>query len=370
MNQAISKIKSVVNRNITNALGWKTKRKIVVIESDDWGSIRVPSKEAYNKLKDWGFAVDKCHYMQNDSLESNKDLEILFDCLTSRQKTPVITANFLTANPDFERIKQNDFQNYFNESLEATLAKYPAHDKVKSYWLEGKDEGFFYPQLHGREHLNIGRWMHDLQTKNVETLQAFQLHMFGVSAHIVKKPRQSYQAAFDHNPYMNADFFEIIQDAVVAFNKLFSFSPKTFIAPNYVWGSEIEKITSQHGITHLQGTNTQRLPKSENNHTHVKRNILGKKNEFNQAYLIRNCTFEPFSNPNFDWINNTLREISNAFFWNKPAIISMHRVNFIGSINGHNRMNNIKQLKQLLDQIDRRWPEVEYMSSEQLAKIL
>jgi hypothetical protein len=38
----INSLKTTLSRNITNARGWKTNRKIVVIESDDWGSIRMP----------------------------------------------------------------------------------------------------------------------------------------------------------------------------------------------------------------------------------------------------------------------------------------------------------------------------------------
>jgi hypothetical protein len=38
----INSLKSTLSRNLTNARGWRTNRKIVVIESDDWGSIRMP----------------------------------------------------------------------------------------------------------------------------------------------------------------------------------------------------------------------------------------------------------------------------------------------------------------------------------------
>ena len=33
--------------NLLSIPGWRTNRHIVVIESDDWGSIRMPSKEVY-----------------------------------------------------------------------------------------------------------------------------------------------------------------------------------------------------------------------------------------------------------------------------------------------------------------------------------
>jgi hypothetical protein len=363
-------IKKII-KNLTYFPGWRTNRKIIVFESDDWGSIRMPSKTAVDKLKEKGFAIEKCLYMQNDALESNDDLESLFDLLHSRKNKPIITANFLTANPDFDRIEANNFNTYYNESLDTTLAKYPNHSRVMSLWLDGMNNGVFQPQLHGREHLNISRWMTDLQNKNIETHQAFKLKIFGVSGHIVKKKRGSYQAAFDQgNPQFKIDTSQTLKEAVEEFERLFDFKPKTFIAPNYIWGQEVEKITSELGITHIQGTNTQRFPRIAGERLKVKRNFLGHKNKYNQKYLIRNCMFEPFGNPDIDWVNSVLIDITRAFLWQKPAIISMHRVNFVGWINPENRSRNLALLELLLDEIDKKWPNVEYMSSDQLAKLI
>ncbi len=36
----LKEIKSKISRHYTNLSGWRTKRKIVVFESDDWGSIK------------------------------------------------------------------------------------------------------------------------------------------------------------------------------------------------------------------------------------------------------------------------------------------------------------------------------------------
>ena len=37
-------------KNLSNILGWSTKRKLVVLESDDWGSIRTRSKVDYEAM--------------------------------------------------------------------------------------------------------------------------------------------------------------------------------------------------------------------------------------------------------------------------------------------------------------------------------
>ena len=72
---------SVLRKNIRNIPGWQTKRKIVIIESDDWGSIRMPSKEAFKRLQKAGIPVEKCPMNSYDSLASEEDLSALFQVL-------------------------------------------------------------------------------------------------------------------------------------------------------------------------------------------------------------------------------------------------------------------------------------------------
>ena len=70
-----------IKSNYVNFRGWSTKRKILVIESDDWGSIRMPSKRIYEELLSKNIPVDKHYFAKNDCLESNTDLELLFEVL-------------------------------------------------------------------------------------------------------------------------------------------------------------------------------------------------------------------------------------------------------------------------------------------------
>ncbi len=63
--------------------GWHTKRKIIVFESDDWGSIRTSGKKELEKLSEKYPASFADPYNRLDSLESNEDIEALFDVLRS-----------------------------------------------------------------------------------------------------------------------------------------------------------------------------------------------------------------------------------------------------------------------------------------------
>ena len=59
-----------------------------------------------------------------------------------------------------------------------------------------------------------------------------------------------------------------------------------------------------------------------------------------------------------------------AFRMHKPAHISSHRVNYSGHIDAQNRNIGLKKLKILLSEITRKWPDVEFISGQELIKQL
>ena len=128
-NKIIGKIRSSVSHNLLNISGWRTRRKIVVFESDDWGSIRMPSMEVYSEFRNKGLNLTQTDYNRLDSLESNDDLSMLFDVLRSyrdrNDRHPVFTANIVVGNPDFDRIRSSKFIEYYFEPVTETLKNYP-----------------------------------------------------------------------------------------------------------------------------------------------------------------------------------------------------------------------------------------------------
>src|SRR5690606_1901624 len=112
-----NKLKSVaINKSMVffnERRGWTTDRKIIVIESDDWGSIRMPSRDVYERLLKKGIRVDKSVYNKYDTIASVDDFEHLFEVLSQfkdiNNNNPIITANTIVANPDFYEIRKSNF---------------------------------------------------------------------------------------------------------------------------------------------------------------------------------------------------------------------------------------------------------------------
>jgi len=54
---------------------------------------------------------------------------------------------------------------------------------------------------------------------------------------------------------------------------------------------------------------------------------------------------------------------------NKPCIIGSHRINYIGSLNERNRTKNLAMLKIILQKIVLKYPNVEFINSNQLTNL-
>lgn len=371
----ISSVKKNVTRNLLNIFGWRTDRKIVVIESDDWGTVRIPDKEVYETLKKKGLNLDSNPFNKYDSLESDEDFYELYGVLTKFKdkngNPPVITANTLMCNPDFEKIKNSLFQEYHSELFYETYQKYPNHSEVLNLIQQGIKEKFYKPQFHAREHLNVHKWMDALATGNKNFRTAFDHGVFSIDDDSVGKKRLNYMAAFDFNTIEEKKKVEdIIKEGLELFLKIFGYKSKSIIAPCNVWHKDHERTFYSEGVKYIQGLVVQFCPTFSKDKYEKIYHYQGQKNKNNQHFFVRNCFFEPSTIKNYNWVGECLKRIETAFLWKKPAIISMHRLNFTGGLDIKNRTNNLNLFSQLLNIIVKKYPEIEFMASDELGDSL
>lgn len=364
------KIKGFLGGIKANRVGSaKVKQKLLIIESDDWGAIRTPSKEALLKFERKGFDLSKSIY-KVDALASKTDLEMLFDLLTSIKNVdgehPVITANTIMANPDFNKIRESEYKKYYFEPFYETFKDYPEHQNNMKIWGSAINKGIFKPQFHGREHLNVNRWLKALQNNNDNVRFSFDLNSTysGIEDY-------SFMEAYDWDePNEVLEHKKIVEEGLELFKHTFGFNSESFIAPCYNWDSKLEAVLAKNGVNCIQGISNQLAPTGVYNNYKAIKHHFGKKNEYGTYYNVRNVFFEPSSAPNKDWSDIAMARIHAAFLFNKPAVISSHRINYIGYIDPVNRDNGLKQLKNLLIKIVTKWPDIKFISTDQLKKYI
>jgi len=371
----LSNLKNRVRAHLINYKGWSTKRKIVVFESDDWGAIRLPD---ITKIEEYRKRYPQTNnpYLKYDSLASEDDLNVLFslisDCKDNFGNHPKLTFNTVVANPDFKKIKESGFKQYYYEPFTETLKRFSNHSQSFNLWKNAIDEKLMYPQFHGREHVNVPLWLEELRNGNQELLDAFDLGTWSVPEN--KSSIINLQASLDwikEQPFTyQKDFLE---EGLKEFQTVFGFCSKTIIPNNYIFDPNLNTILKENGIKGVQGMKYQKLPlgNSSNGKREMIRRYVGDKNEAGLFYLVRNCVFEPSqTSDNYDDVSMCLQNIDNAFFWNKPAIIDTHRLNYIGSYDEKNRDISLNKLRILLKKILKKWHDVEFMTSNELLDII
>jgi len=360
-------------RNLSNIPGFTTSRRIVVIESDDWGSIRMPSQSAFDRLKANGVVLeggDSTRYNRFDTLAGRADLDALFNLLVgfrdSNGNHPVFTAVSLCANPDFEKIRESGFETYHLEPFVTTLKRYGREDAFE-WWKSGRENRLFVPQFHGREHLNVAVWMRKLQSGDRDTRLAFDEGMWGFRNK--NSNGINYQSAFDVEYSTDIELQkQVIAGGLKLFEQLHGYKASFFVPPNGPFNRGLEEVSADYGIRYLSASKIQKEPLGEKKYK-TSLHWVGQKNRHGQRYITRNCFFEP-GREGADWVDSCLREIEVAFRWRKAAVISSHRVNYIGAIDVKNRENGLRELERLLSGILNRWPDVEFMTSDELGNLM
>ena len=258
--------RDILIKNVANLPGWRTDRKIVVFESDDWGSVRMRDKHAYDVLKENGLNVDRYHYDSVESLESNEDFELLFNLLTKFKdingRSPMFTAMCILGNPDFEKIKESDFQNYHFQPLKKTIEEYPKSSKLLDYWIRGKSSNLFIPELHGREHINVQRYMKILQSHEGKEGMRLALDFKSIGPSAFKNfVYPNYLGALHPSERSEiTDLHKYIVEAGNLFEEYIGAKPSVFIAPNAEEPKELEHTLKKIGVKFLTRSKNRLYP--------------------------------------------------------------------------------------------------------------
>ncbi|MHA7865527.1 hypothetical protein [Flagellimonas marinaquae] len=370
-------MKNALLRNSKNVLGWKTKRKLLAIVVDDYGNVRLDSKKALENITQKNPGMEQ-RFDCYDTLETREDLEMLYGVLSSvKDKNgnhAVFTPYALSCNIDFERMREEDYQTYRYELLPYTFEKLSALQPATycgtwELWKEGIKQGLMRPEFHGREHFNLKVFEEKLTQKDsalMLSLENRSLANIGSSGY----SSMGWTAAFSFwDPVADTKRFpDIMKEGLAAFEQVYGYKAKAFTPPAQQFPNHLEGELTKWGLKALD------RPFYQGKHLgfgKYKRQFasMGYKKDKDRVELVRNVVFEPTAS-NVDHVAKVMQQIEAAFFWNKPALISSHRVNFCGHIDSLNRKKGLGDLKALLKAIVQKWPEVEFVSVGDLVNLI
>ena len=205
-----------IKKHLINVLGNRLKQKCLVFESDDWGSMRIPTVAAREALLQRNLIQKSGPFSQFDVIEAADDYMSLYEILTKYKdcegQYPVITTHFILNNPDFDKIAASNFSTYYDESF---LQTYHANSDGKKTWdlvQDGINKKLIKPQFHGSEHLNVVRWMHYLKDKHEGFPFAFKNKCFTIDDRNVKNRRSNLMATYD---YDNEQKFMFVKERIL-----------------------------------------------------------------------------------------------------------------------------------------------------------
>ena len=130
-------------------------------------------------------------------------------------------------------------------------------------------------------------------------------------------------------------------------------------------------MLSTKGVRFLKGLSIQREPIVGTDKFRKKIHYTGQRNKYGQIHLVRNAFFEPglVKDKNY-CVSECIDRVNNAFRFMKPAIITTHRINYIGYINEKFREENLALLKIFLTRLLKEHPDVEFITSDELGLLI
>jgi hypothetical protein len=356
---------------IKNIPGTGNPQKMVAFAVDDYGNVRLNGPVASRKCLEAGFLA-KSRFDAFDTLETKEDLEALFEVLMShrdiRGNHAVFTPYAVTGNVDLKAFVESNGEEVKIEALSDTFVRQAAefpevYAGAWDLWKQGLKERLLMPQFHGGEHFNrleLQRlWMAD----RAKLQQIFET---GTFAFLKGGANRGIYAAFEFNQIEEIKAHESsLQEGVQRFESAFGYAPVNFTPPNYSYHQLHLQMVASLGTRYID-TAMWRKEHVGGGKYRSMWHYQGQELGAGTKAIIRNAVFEPEPNDGIDWVQLVLKQAEIAFFWNKPLLISTHRVNFCGWMNAMNRTQSLEQLDRLLLALRKRWPELWFVSADEM----
>lgn len=365
-------MKQLITNHLKNLSGWKSDKKYLVFVVDDYGNVRLNSAESKAVLLLHNVQLIR-RFDRLDALDTKQDFEGLFEVLSSVKDTNGQSAIFspyaMTLNVDFDATLEKG--HYVSEDLQTTYNKLSqsqpaAFEGAFDLLKQGVAENLLRPQFHGTEHLNQRLLNHFLKEGNPEILiNLKERSLAGLPTH---KHFPNLKFTHTYGYLDESDLMmhkENIKNGLQKFRETYGFKSLTFNPPAQRIHPSLFDYVADLGVIGMDKPRD--YVRQIDGKSIKEKNKTGVDTSGNYVNFVRNCVFEP-NDRDIDWVNYTFSQIKASFFWNRPAIVSSHRVNFAGHIDPENRKKGLDMLKKLLKKVVTAYPDVEFIAIDDLCQ--
>ena len=345
-------------RALFPAKGFHFGRPLVFFQSDDWGRVGVRDREGLEELRSAGISLGERPY-DFYSLETAEDVFAIGEVLRRHQDSigrhPCLQTNFVVANLDFDRVRQNRNGGLSFVPLADGLPRGWNRPNLTESYHAGVSDGLFHPALHGITHFCRSSVERNYAAGGERQKLLKTLWKAGTPYIHWRMPWVGYEYWDPEQPENErfapaAQQKQMIGEAVGYFAKMFSRLPHTACAPAYRANNDTHRAWAQHGIRVAQNGPGAPLP------PHFDRHGL--------LHLFRTVEFEPAVDPAFS-VETSLRQVEAAFRLGLPAVVSVHSINFHSTVRDF-RSATLSALDEMLAKLEHNYPDLLYLHDQDL----
>ena len=257
---------------------------------------------------------------------------------------------------------ESGFKQYYSKFFMKGLEDWYGTE-IADKWNLAIQSKLFSPEYHGREHIHIDSWMRGITDDSSETRQAFS---DGIYTLLDQRFLTNRKFAAAYSPKNSSEIESLNQNlkkGIQAFESAFNVIPTLFTPPAGGYTHEYDNMLRLHGIKAVTLSRWATIT-SKSGKNRKAFYYFGKKLKKGIFAVPRNCLFEPHQKREKS-VEHCISNVSEAFRYHQPAIISSHRINFVNQHLAFNS-NGLGHLENLLSKIVAKWPDVEFMSSKEL----
>jgi hypothetical protein len=311
---------------------------VLILESDDWGYGPLLQAERLGRLAD-----------------------VLARFRDSAGRHPVVTLGIVLAGPDGDRMRDEDCKIYQRLTLaDSRLAS------VREALLRGTADGVFALQLHGMEHFWPASVMRsaarDVRVREWLTASSF------ASTEELPSPLQSRwvdASVLPSTPLPESEARAAAAEETRAFADVLGVAAEVVVPATFVWTDAVESAWIGAGVRVVV------TPGLRNESRDAKGGVVaGTRTYFNAeigpegaTYVVRDVYFEPAIGQTHA---QAITALSAKTRTARPALIEMHRANFIGGADAAQRA--LEELEKLLRTALVAFPSLRFMSTAELVQ--